>query len=55
MMPYEKLKLLPNAKQYLKPGITFDLLDLQAYALSDSRWTEEMQLQKQAMWESIKL
>ena len=55
MMPYEKLKLLPNAKQYLKPGITFDLLDLQAYALSDSRWTKEMQLQKQAMWESIKL
>lgn len=54
-MPYERLKSLPNANQYLKPDITFDLLDLQAYALSDSHWTEEMQLQKQAMWESIKL
>ncbi len=29
MMPYEKLKSLPNAKQYLKPKISFDLLDLQ--------------------------
>ena len=55
MMPYEKLKSLPNASQYLKPGIIFDQLDVQAYALSDSQWTKEMQLQKQTMWELIKL
>jgi transposase InsO family protein len=44
MMPYEKLKSLPNAEQYLKPGITFELLDLQAYAFSDTQWAESMQM-----------
>src|ERR1035441_8489675 len=55
MMPYEKLKSLPNAGQYLKPGITFELLDAQAYAMSDTQWAEHMQIEKAAMWESIKL
>lgn len=55
MMPYEKLKSLPDAKQYLKPGITFELLDLQAYALSDTQWAEAMQANKATMWESIRL
>jgi hypothetical protein len=54
-MPYEKLKSLPNAEQYLKPGLTFELLDLQAYALSDTQWAESMQIEKAAMWESIQL
>ena len=27
MTPYEKLKSLPNAAQYLKPGMTFKKLD----------------------------
>ncbi len=55
MQPYEKLKSLPNAEQYLKPGITFELLDQQAYALSDTQWAEAMQEAKAAMWESIEL
>jgi hypothetical protein len=55
MMPYEKLRSLPNAKQYLKPGITFDLLDHQAYAMSDTQWAEAMIENKAAMWESIQL
>lgn len=55
MQPYEKLKLLPNAEQYLRPGITFELLDLQAYAMSDTQWAEAMQVEKTAMWESLKL
>lgn len=55
MMPYEKLKSLPDAKQYLKPNITFELLDLQAYAMSDTQWAEHMQDAKAVMWESIQL
>ena len=55
MVPYEKLKSLPNAKQYLKPGLTFELLDLQAYAMSDTQWAEHMNDAKAAMWESIQL
>ena len=34
--PYEKLKSLPNASQYLKPGITLDELDAQATKMSDN-------------------
>jgi len=55
MMPYEKLKSLPNAQQYLKPGITFELLNVEAYAMSDSQWAEAMQVEKAAMWESLLL
>lgn len=34
--PYEKLKSLPNASQYLKPEITFEQLDVQAAKMSDN-------------------
>ncbi len=54
-MPYGKLKSLPNANKYLKPGTTFDRLDTEAYAMSDSQWTSEMQLQKQAMWDGVQI
>ena len=33
--PYEKLKSLPNAATFLKPGLTFQQLDAIAYAQSD--------------------
>ena len=36
MTPYEKLKSLPNAEQFLKPAITFEQLDAQATAMSDN-------------------
>jgi transposase InsO family protein len=36
MTPYEKLKSLTEAQQYLKPGITFDQLDALASAISDN-------------------
>ena len=36
MTPYEKLKSLPWAEQYLKPAITFPPLDAQAGAISDN-------------------
>lgn len=34
--PYEKLKSLPGASQYLKPDITFEQLDVQAAKMSDN-------------------
>jgi hypothetical protein len=36
MTPYEKLKSLDDAEQFLKPGITFEQLDIQATAMSDN-------------------
>jgi len=35
MAPYEKLKSLPEAEKYLKPGITLEALETQALAMSD--------------------
>jgi transposase InsO family protein len=36
MTPYEKLKSLPNAEAFLKPGNTFAFLDAQAAVVSDN-------------------
>jgi len=36
MTPYEKLKSLPDAQQFLKPGISFAQLDALASAISDN-------------------
>ena len=36
MTPYEKLKSLPEASQYLKSGVTFEQLDALALSLSDN-------------------
>ena len=34
--PYEKLKSLPHAETFLKPGVTFAQLDARAAAMSDN-------------------
>jgi hypothetical protein len=36
MTPYEKLKSLPNAAQYLKPRVSFQDLDALATSISDN-------------------
>ena len=48
-VPYEKLKSLENAEQYLKEGITFAQLDKIAYAKSDNDFAEEMQKEKEKL------
>lgn len=53
-VPYEKLKLLPQAKQYLKKGVTFAKLDTIAYALSDNEFAETMQKEKSKLEKIIK-
>lgn len=54
MMPYEKLKSLPNAKQYLKPGITFAELDKIAYNQSDVEFAREMRTTREKLSREIK-
>lgn len=53
MMPYEKLKSLDNAEQYLKPGISFEQLDEVAYAMSDTDWTIATNKAKDQMLKEI--
>jgi hypothetical protein len=52
--PYEKLKSLPEAKQYLKPGITWELLDQLASRMSDTEWARRMRQAKAALLQSCK-
>ena len=52
--PYDKLKSLENAKQYLKDGITFEQLDKIAYSESDNESAEKMQKEKLKMFKKIK-
>jgi transposase InsO family protein len=42
MTPYEKLKSLDSAEQYLKPGITFQQLDAKAAAMSDNEAAQRL-------------
>ena len=49
MTPYEKLKSLTDAAQYLKSEITFTDLDKIAYAQSDIEYAKIMQTEKYQM------
>lgn len=40
--PYEKLKSLPEAEQYLKTGLKFEILDQQAKRMSDTECAKKM-------------
>lgn len=51
--PYEKLKALPNAQQFLKPELTFEALDKQAYARSDSQAAEQLNQQRNKLFKHI--
>ena len=53
-MPYLKLKSLPNAKQYLKPGVTFEKLDKIAMELSDNDFALRMQVAKRTLFVKIR-
>lgn len=54
MTPYEKLKSLPEAEKYLKPGITFSKLDEIAYQESDNEYAEKMMKAKEILFKKIK-
>lgn len=53
MTPYDKLKSLPDARQYLKPGTTFEQLDAIAYAISDNEAARRLNQAKAELFRSI--
>jgi transposase InsO family protein len=53
--PYEKLKSLPHAEQYLKPGLSFTQLDRIAQALSDTECAEKMHRAKAQLLRRVKI
>jgi len=53
MTPYEKLKSLDQATDYLKQGISFDQMDKEAYKISDNEFTDQMNLAKKRLFKQI--
>jgi hypothetical protein len=54
MTPYERLRSLPDAEQYLKEGFTFEKMDLFAKEKSDNECAEEMMKAKEKLFEEIR-
>ena len=53
MTPYEKLKSLVNAEQYLKSSITFEMLDQAAMRISDMQAAEALQTANKKLFQVI--
>ena len=53
LTPYDKLKSLPNAKNYLKPGLSFEILDQVAYQISDNHAADQLQKASQTLFKTI--
>ncbi len=53
MTPYEKLKSLDNAEQYLKKEITFKKLDATAKAISDNEAARQLQTARTQLFNTI--
>lgn len=53
MTPYEKLKSLPHAAYFLKPGTTFKQLDEMAFQVSDNEAAERLQQAKFKLFQTI--
>ncbi len=54
MTPYEKLKSLPQAESYLRPGISFVMLDAEANALSDMAAARRLNEARDALFRQIR-
>ena len=53
MTPYDKLKSLHQAAQYLKPGIRFEELDIRAMALSDNEAAQRLNDARAILFKTI--
>lgn len=53
MTPYDKLQSLPDAKDHLKPGVSFAILDKLAYQISDNQAAEQLQKARQTLFKTI--
>lgn len=53
IVPYEKFKLLDNAKQYLKEGFSFEELDKVAHEMSDNEFASKMNKAKSRIFKKI--
>jgi len=53
MTPYDKFKSLSNAKDYLKSGVNFEILDALAHQVSDNQAADQLQKARQKLFNTI--
>ena len=53
MTPYDKLKSLPDASNYLKPGISFETLNQVALQISDNEAADQMKKARHKLFNNI--
>ena len=53
LTPYDKLKSLPQAAQYLTPGVTFKTLDALALRISDNAAAGLLQQARKSLFNTI--
>lgn len=53
MTPYDKFKSLPNAKDYLKPGLSFEILSQLALKISDNQAADNLNSARQKLFKLI--
>ena len=53
MTPYEKFKSLPKAVAYLKPGLSFEILDTIAHEQSDNEAADKLQKARRQLFKLI--
>ncbi|WP_215888765.1 hypothetical protein [Acidithiobacillus ferriphilus] len=53
MTPYDKLKSLPEASQFLRPGIRFADLDAQAHRFSDNEAARRLNAARDKLFRTI--
>ncbi|MDD1625360.1 MAG: hypothetical protein LUO94_11435 [Methylococcaceae bacterium] len=53
MTPYDKLKSIENVKNYLKPDITFEVLDKVALSQNDYQMAEQLQKERSKLFKTI--
>jgi hypothetical protein len=53
MTPYDKFKSLPNAVDYLKPGVSLAALDKLAMSINDMQAAQRLQHAKRTLFKQI--
>jgi hypothetical protein len=53
MTPYDKFKSIENAKNYLKPDVTFEILGKAALNQTDDQAAEQLQKERSKLFENI--
>ncbi len=53
MTLYGKLKSLPNVSGYLKPGLSFEMLDKLVHPISDNQAADQLQKARQKLSKAI--